>query len=429
MLKINLTPPPVPYSDDGMQATFNPEAGDKLIITGEGVLSGELIPVDELSDFGGQTTVFSGELKVSSDEVAAKIANGQIFLTATYGEALEGVKSSTSGLKSLIETCKPLYKSVFASNAQSITLTDQTAYLAVTLPTDEKSVYINGVECELSDGKVWVAIDASNKIQSARLSLFNQDVKPGQLYNVTRGESTFKNAAFTINTDGDKVIFSPGNLMYQASSNKWEFAARQWDYVGDADGNSASANRDKNVAYIDLFGWGTWLEGGNPTNISKDKSEYSWNASKESAIGSEWFTLSKAEWNYIINERENLEEDAIRYSKAKIHGIQGLILLPDGWKGALKNYNTSNASFEEISDEEWANLENEGAVFLPAAGYREGSNVNVSGSHGLYWSLSLDNDDPNYAYGLDFYVYVWTGELDLYHGVSVRLVRHVDPDE
>ena len=38
---------------------------------------------------------------------------------------------------------------------------------------------------------------------------------------------------FTINSNGDQVYFSQGNLQYQASTNTWRFATNQWDYVGD----------------------------------------------------------------------------------------------------------------------------------------------------------------------------------------------------
>ncbi|MBQ5532192.1 MAG: Ig-like domain-containing protein, partial [Bacteroidales bacterium] len=43
---------------------------------------------------------------------------------------------------------------------------------------------------------------------------------------------------FTVNGQGGKVLFSPGNLQYQASTNTWRFAEHQYDYVGDG-GNHA----------------------------------------------------------------------------------------------------------------------------------------------------------------------------------------------
>ena len=70
-----------------------------------------------------------------------------------------------------------------------------------------------------------------------------------------------------INSNGDKVYLSQGNLQYKASSNTWRFAPNQWDYVGGTTsegifwGNvSGSSNNNISPTYsgwIDLFGWGT----------------------------------------------------------------------------------------------------------------------------------------------------------------------------
>ena len=63
-------------------------------------------------------------------------------------------------------------------------------------------------------------------------------------------------------------------------------------------------------------------------------------------------------------------------------------------------------------------------LFLPAAGYRNGSDFDFAGSEGYYWSSSLDTDDPSGAWRFYFdsdYCYM------NYHGrnsgVSVRPVR------
>ena len=64
-------------------------------------------------------------------------------------------------------------------------------------------------------------------------------------------------------------------------------------------------------------------------------------------------------------------------------------------------------------------------VFLPAAGYRNGTGVNNVGSNGNYWSSSVNNE--NNAYNVNFN----SGNLNpqnnnnRYNGFSVRLVRHL----
>ena len=42
-------------------------------------------------------------------------------------------------------------------------------------------------------------------------------------------------------------------------------------------------------------------------------------------------------------------------------------------------------------------------IFLPAAGYGDGTGLSSVGDNGYYWSSSLDTGTPNYAYCLRFY--------------------------
>ena len=89
-------------------------------------------------------------------------------------------------------------------------------------------------------------------------------------------ESVMRSHPYTINSDGDKVIFAPGNLQYQASTKSWRFARRQWMIVGgpetdydvyyDSIGLSGdihtvrcnnALNSKKYGGWIDLFAWGT----------------------------------------------------------------------------------------------------------------------------------------------------------------------------
>ena len=365
------------YNEDGNEAVYVPETGDKLIISGEGI-SGEL-------EYDIQSSCFSGELTATSAEVAAKFAAGEIKLTATYGEALEGVAYSSS-FGSLVKESKHLYKAVFASNATEIKLTDNNAYLEINLPTTEETVSINGVNCPLNNGNVWVAFDVSNKINSARLSLFDKEVDPGQFYKVTRGESTFNDKAVFSVASGKKVHFSPGNLLYQASTGTWTFAERQHDVVGDRAGNTTEENRDKNVAYIDLFGWGMWLENQNPANASMPASGYlpkvtSGSFSGNLAIGSEWTTLTAEEWEYLLgaNGQGHGRYNAWKLRKyAVVCDQAGLIILPDN----------CSVTFSEVYDQDaWAELEKIGAVFLPAVGYRQIYSIQPqSWGNGYYWS-------------------------------------------
>ncbi len=63
------------------------------------------------------------------------------------------------------------------------------------------------------------------------------------------------------------------------------------------------------------------------------------------------------------------------------------------------------------------------SIYLPAAGYRNGSSLRNEGSNGFYWSSSLSESTPNYAYYLYFYEGHWYWDNDYrYRGLSVRPV-------
>ena len=255
---------------------------------------------------------------------------------------------------------------------------------------------------------------------------------------------------FTINSNGDCVYFSQGNLQYQASTNTWQFAGHQWDYVGDANQNISQTNG----GWIDLFGWGTsgYNHGANayqPWSTSTEYSDYyaygaytnnlynqtgqadwGYNAISNggNAENSGWRTLTRQEWEYVFNTRTTTSR--IRYAKANVKGVNGVILLPNAWEAStydLNNVNGGNYDSNTITAADWTNvLEANGAVFLPAAGYRIGTSVNDVGSVGNYWSSSCT------SYSRARCLYFDSGSslsaiIDYRHyGRSVRLVSPVE---
>ena len=66
---------------------------------------------------------------------------------------------------------------------------------------------------------------------------------------------------------------------------------------------------------------------------------------------------------------------------------------------------------------------NGNSIFLPAAGYRDGSSLNYVGSYGDYWSSSLNTNGPNDAYHLyfDSVDVDWSNDYR-YYGFTVRPV-------
>ena len=223
------------------------------------------------------------------------------------------------------------------------------------------------------------------------------------------------------------VTFSPGNLQYHPANDEWRFAPNQTDYIGDANANISSSYN----GWIDLFAWGT---GNNPTNASTDYNDYQtfvdWGVNQ---IGSyapnTWRTLTDNEWEYIINERSNASN---LIGVAQVNGVNGLILLPDNWtclsgvtfkSGFHEDYGTAYyAAYQTFSASDWSKFEASGAVFLPAAGTRYGSDVYSVQYNGNYWSAT-----EYYGSGASYLLFIshgagWNYEYRKY-GLSVRLVQ------
>lgn len=238
---------------------------------------------------------------------------------------------------------------------------------------------------------------------------------------------------FTVGSD-KVVYFSQGNLQYigSATTPYWKFADYQCDLIGDGQNGSSASNIDR-----DLFGWGD-LTG---YNISGDNADYQWTDDWGTKIGTGWRTLTGGvggEWDYLINTRK--KDGNLLYGEGKVGNCTpGLIILPDDWicpddltfsPGHASGF---KANFYTYS--EWAQMEAAGAVFLPAAGYRDGAVVWNVGSYGNYWSSSSPNS--NSAYSLTFFNIDFISELvsELitddnfyrYYGFSVRLVSDIPP--
>lgn len=199
-------------------------------------------------------------------------------------------------------------------------------------------------------------------------------------------------------SNSKKVYFAKGNLQYQASTRTWRFAEHQWDYIGDDNKNISSSYS----GWIDLFGWGT---GNSPTKNSIDESDYATFSDWGENVGDGWRTLTADEWKYIFDER--ITSSGIRYAKATVNGVCGVILLPDDWSKTsynLSKTNTPDANYNSnsISSATWkSKFAPVGSVFLPAAGYRPVTSVYGVGSYGDYWSASAS--DSRNAYEVRFY--------------------------
>ena len=268
---------------------------------------------------------------------------------------------------------------------------------------------------------------------------------------------------FTVGMDGStpiKVYFSKGNLQatYNGTDWTWAFAENQWDYIGNAAGNT-SINGNGTVSAsnvtVDLFGWvgasSTWTDaaqyGISNSTATNNTNGYGNNASEAlksdwgNTIGSGWRTLTSDEWTYVFSTRTTggtvFGTAQARYAHATINTdgtiVNGMILFPDGVdieSTEVTTAGTVNAISEyatKCTTAQWAALAAKGCVFLPAAGIRRPALVQQAGSRGGYWSSS-----PKETYSANYVLFSSSG-LGLENsdnrnvGHSVRLVRPVQP--
>lgn len=220
------------------------------------------------------------------------------------------------------------------------------------------------------------------------------------------------------------VAFSAGNLQARRVMrgllnfvNEWQLASSQTTSL-----KSANTLAGENGVWLDLFGYGTSgdLASAQPNSNSTTAgdypsgnisgSNYDWGVKNYSSPGIiygsttvtdiQWRTLTKDEWEYLIDSRPGkvglatVTIDAISY--------KGLVLLPDynemagSWSmpdGASFNASVSSYSANTFSSSEWSVLENAGAVFLPVTNNRTGNTVNGT-DEGHYWTSTGGAGNP-----------------------------------
>ena len=230
-----------------------------------------------------------------------------------------------------------------------------------------------------------------------------------------------------------QVTFSPGNLQYHPANNEWRFAENQTDYIGKANSNCSSSYN----GWLDLFGWSTSATNFGVSTLSGDNNNYSGNFVDwgTNQIGSDapntWRTLSYDEWYYLRYNRTNAND---LVGVGQVNGVNGLILLPDNWTCPAgitfkSGFHSSlgeeyYAAYQTFTLEQWKKMEDAGAVFLPAAGFRIGSSMNEVQMRGFYWSAT--GPDSYHAYYLTPRSKgAGMSSSDRYRGQSVRLVKDI----
>ena len=290
----------------------------------------------------------------------------------------------------------------------------------VDLTADAQWFYVMLPPGTLTDGFTLEVLNGNNVV-------FTQSTpnNPNMVRNVIRGINSDINldttpegaisGKFTINSSGDKVYFSQGNLQW-SGVNGWRFAEHQYVYISDAVNNNSPTTSDGN--YMDLFCWGATGKNGVAPNTNNSyltgeadlSGDNDWGsndikAGETTIPAGTYRTLTIGEWEYIINNHTK--------GWSTVAGVGGYVIRPDGVETAVAS---------SYAAEAWATEEAAGSVFLPAAGNRDGTWVSSAGSFGYYWSSSYN--DSYYARNVYFISgYLSTGSNYRYLGFSVRLVR------
>ena len=239
---------------------------------------------------------------------------------------------------------------------------------------------------------------------------------------------------FTV-ASGKQVYFSQGNLQYFCSTSapEWRFAEHQYDYVA-FDGSAYSENSNK---WIDLFGYGTsgynngqtyWQPysnyngGGYYSGDLTGNADWGYNAISNG--GNEtgmWRTLTMTEWTYLFQSRANAGS---KWGLGAVNDIHGLVILPDVWTlpDGL-NFTPGTGNWQNsYTTEQWNQMESAGAVFLPAAGSRNGTYLGTSNQTNGFYRSSTEGG----AYVMFESSRLQLGAAYVQYGDCVRLVCDVD---
>ena len=282
---------------------------------------------------------------------------------------------------------------------------------------------------------------------------------------------------FTV-ASGKTVHFSQGNLQWTAAGNHdtrggerpgtWRFAEHQFDIIGDENDSISDTYTD---GWIDLFGWAT--SGYYPEGSPDDRRQpYRWDRGNETYGNGEydfrgsldldwgyyndisndggygvgpWRTLSKDEWCYMIKPLYFHEGEWKPYtgeSRANAENLRGfatiggcthgVVVLPDDWTGVGIDCSFTDWTDNKFTHPEWREMEENGAVFLPAAGARDEKETSGVNFWGCYWSGTHYETESAIYFDFstiknpelgDFRAYV--GYFERFRGRSVRVVKFV----
>ena len=146
--------------------------------------------------------------------------------------------------------------------------------------------------------------------------------------------------------------------------------------------------------YGDYFAWGETT----PKDYY-DWSTYQWCNGSENTLSKYCTNSSYGNEGFTDNLTElDPEDDAATAN----WGAEWRMPSPEQIQELLNNCSRQWTKRNGVKGRLFTSKINGASLFLPAAGYRYGSNLNNAGSYGYYWLRVLNSSTPNYAYNLYF---------------------------
>lgn len=188
-------------------------------------------------------------------------------------------------------------------------------------------------------------------------------------------------------SDTQTVTLAASNLTYSEAEGL-AFAPNAYDFgdvFGWGTGDNPALNDTAADAYAEFADWGAQPQLSGSSLTSKEVTDLS---STSKIITDSWRTLTSKEWRYMVMSRENASN---KYGFATVNGVQGLVLLPDNYDSAafasMFTPGMNGFASNNYDVEEWAEMAQLGAIFLPVeAGRETADTLDVSAVKGAYWT-------------------------------------------
>ncbi len=453
VIPFSLTATIVPGNDeaDGVDLKKTFAEGDAVVVTNYSIL---VEPAVLLSDgcAGNGSAIFSGELKVrsgvaltSDTRLTAALKNTASTDTLYNGGKpfmdVRAVSSFAQGLERYgYWACEDF---AYANSGVSVNLVQKTAFVDFDLKYGGATLGLSrkALQCKYDlPGSTIIAIPSGTTIVSDNLQLDETFDQEGKYFYKVSGFGVPDNCIrgiFSVGKD-KQVFFSKGNLCYELDFGNWFFASSQYGRFVNVDdvGVNFSTWSLYNTC-IDNFGVGTWFEdGGLPYQTTEDEFDYpplfidDAELAGTCAIGPEWTVLLKSEWTYLLQRRKDADK---KFGSAQIVGeCKGLVILPDEFtlpEGLdfrpfeMFDFDDPKEIMNVYTVDDWARMEQAGAVFLPDAPYRYLELVDNSYPGGWYWTRSAPSDGWYRGVFITFYGEVHEERLGYGEGCAVRLVQ------